>query len=175
MSHSTGELLDVAIELTPPCCIGYLQRPIPCDLDVKLGKIIDSFVESSGVARKKLSSAFGMEQSFGLMAYAERMAIMAVRNHSEEPLRKGLLALVLEEFKYDGRESIMRLALLNHSAFKVGINPDRIFEEIASIATGGAAQAIREFAARAIKDKSIESMGYSEDTTPDGFSYSRNW
>ena len=109
------------------------------------------------------------------MTYAERMAILAVRIRSQNALKKGLLALVLEGFTCDMRESIMRLTLLSHSAHKIGVDMERLFEEVASSTNGDAERVLREFVGRSVEDKSIESMGYSEEMTSDGFSYSRNW
>lgn len=99
------------------------------------------------------------------MAYAERMAILAVRKQSPDLLKKGLLALVLEGFKLDPREDIMRLALLDHRAIKIGVNPKQLFEEAATFATGEAIEHLRQFTLRKAQDKSIESMGFSEEAS----------
>jgi hypothetical protein len=172
---SQEQIRDLAIDLAGPRSKGYGLRPIPCDLDDEIGTLVDTFANATASERKTLTDAFGPEQAFGLMAYAERMAILAVRNRSPDLLKNGLLALVLEGFKLDARENIMRLALLDHSALKIGMNPEQLFEEAARSATGEAIQHLREFAGRSVEDKSIESMGYSEETTADGFGYSRNW
>lgn len=174
-SPTTTQLSDLAMELSMPRCAGYLQRPIPCEVDEKVGAVLDLFAKSSGSERNRLARIFSSDQAFGLMTYAERMAILAVRIRSQNALKKGLLALVLEGFTCDMRESIMRLTLLSHSAHKIGVDMERLFEEVASSTNGDAERVLREFVGRSVEDKSIESMGYSEEMTSDGFSYSRNW
>lgn len=168
-------LRAIATELSSPNCNGYLQRPLPCDLDACVEALIDAYVKNSASVKSAISTAIGPEQTFGLLAFAERMAILSVRQKSREPLMKALLALVVEGFRCDAREDILVLALINHSAIEVGADPKQLFDEAAGHASAEVAQYLREFAERRHEDKSIQVMGYSEEMTSDGFNYARNW
>jgi len=168
-------LRAIATELSSPTCNGYLQRPLPCDLDARVEALIDAYVKNSASVKSEITTAIGPEQTFGLLAFAERMAILSVRQKSREPLMKALLALVVEGFRCDAREDILVLALINHSAIKVGADPKQLFGEAAGHASTEVAQYLREFAERRHEDKSIQAMGYSEEMTSDGFNYARNW
>ncbi len=168
-------LRALATELSSPACNGYLQRPLPCDLDARVDALIDAYVNNSASVKLKITTAIGPEQTFGLLAFAERMAILSVRQKSREPLMKALLALVVEGFRCDAREDILMLALINHSAMKVGADPTQLFNEAACHASTEVAHYLREFAGRQPEGKSIQAMGYSEDMTSDGFNFARNW
>jgi hypothetical protein len=176
MSIFTPEQLQsLAGELASPACTGYLQRPLPCELDDRVAAMLDAYVKGATSAKSEITKIIGTDQTWGLLAYAERMAILSVRRMSREPLEKALLALVVEGFRWDAREDMLILSLINHSAVKVGADPRQLFEDAARHASSEVAQYFREFVGRRPEDKSIQAMGYSEETTPEGFSYARNW
>jgi hypothetical protein len=176
MSILTHEQLRcLAGELASPACVGYLQRPLPCELDGRVAAMLDAYVKGSTSAKAEITTIIGPDQTWGLLAYAERMAVLGVRQKSREPLEKALLALVVEGFRWDAREDMLILSLINHSAVKVSADPRQLFEEAARHASPEVAQYLCEFVGRRPEDKSIQSMGYSEEATSDGFSYSRNW
>jgi hypothetical protein len=169
------QLRSLAGELASPACTGYLQRPLPNELDDRVAAMLDAYVKASTSAKSEITTTIGPEQTWGLLAYAERMAILSVRQQSRDLLEKALLALVVEGFRWDAREDMLILSLINHSAVKVGADPRQLFEGAARHASPQVAQHLREFIGRRPEDNSIQAMGYSEETTPEGFSYARNW
>lgn len=176
MKHTIDELLDnLNLELASPANLGYLHRPIPCELDNKITAMLDLYKSGSLGTRLEIAAKISSKQTWGLLAYAERMAILSVRAKSRKFLENALLALVIEGFRVDVRENILMLSLINNSAIKIGVDAKQLFESAIGNVEPEIAQRIREFIGRPIENKSIQSMGYSEAMTSDGFSYVRNW
>ena len=169
------QLTSLVIELSSPACNGYLKRPLPCELDDCVSIMLDAYVNGSASVKSEIMKVIGPEQSFGLLAFAERMAILSVREKSCERLEKALLALIVEAFRWDARENMLILSLINHSAIKIGADPKQFFEVAAKHASTDITQHLRKFIKRRTEDKSIQIMGYSEEMTADGFSYIRHW
>ena len=154
---------------------GYGARPYPTETDVTVTSLVTwartaSFSELADLSRR-LTDA----HSFTLLCYAERMANLAVRSGTREPLENGLLAVALEAARVDWREDILILSLLYRSASKVGINAEELFRGAAGSAVGELATIIRDFPSRPEASRSIEAMGYRESTSPEGFTYQRTW
>lgn len=98
-------------------------------------------------------------------------AIWSVRNRSREWLILGLKGLYLDDQINDPRETITELAILNHSAKKIGTD----LSSIADMAFGGTIalpQTIAAYLANPVQD--IASVGYAESTDANGgFNYTR--
>ena len=98
-------------------------------------------------------------------------AIWSVRDKSREWLILGLKGLYLEDQTNDPRETITKLAILNHSAKKIGIDLTSI--ENAAFGTRiDLPQTIVDYLANPVQD--IASVGYAESTDANGgFNYTR--
>lgn len=174
-TFSKEQIAELIAVMAGPQATGYGLRPIPCELDRTIEGIVDTYAQSVPEERQAIAALFDSRHAFTLMAYAERMAILAVRQHSLDAVRRGITALAIEGFKLDPRENILRLALLHHSASKLNEDAKLVFDSVADLAEANAAQEIRQFALRPASDQRIETMGYGEDQSLDGFTYSRRW
>lgn len=152
---------------------GYEQEPIPVELDARISRLVNTFINASEQQRERIIALITIKHSFTLLQFSERMAVLAVREDSRKLLLEALLALVIEDFKYDWRDSLMRFTLINHSAEKIGTQPARLFAEAAAYAHPEVAEALLKFPARSPASKSLEAMKYRESFGPDGFEYSR--
>ncbi len=151
----------------------YDQSSLPSDSDETVADLIHLFKESSDNIRVYIRNRLNTKaDSWLLLAFAERMSILAVREISTERISDGLLAIVLENFSHDDREDMLILSLLHHSALKINADPLYIFDKAAEISTPECADILKNFAR---KPKHIYTMGYIEVTTQDGFSYLRTW
>lgn len=179
MNEQISELLEkLHVSCASSESHGYVDFPYPSPLDELIERLVAAYKEAwelDSPTRKRILDSVTVEVSNCLLVYGHRMAVLAVRQQSREPLEKALLALVVEGFRCDARENMLILSLINHSAVKVGADPRQLFENAARYASPEVAQHLREFVSRRPEDKSIQAMGYSEETTPDGFRYSRNW
>lgn len=149
----------------------YIYRPIPCTFDAKISELINVFMQAAHDERLRMINNMQGENSGFLFAFGERMAALAVREHSGQRLLEGLVALVLEDYKFDPRDNIVCLAPLYHSAVKIGVDPVSLFTKATSYAKNEAADAIAHFPSRPPELRSLESMGYKESYGPDGFRY----
>ena len=153
---------------------GAGQSPIPSSLDHYISQLIETYITTSPSQQHTISEAFSDEHSFVFLGYAQRMAALAVRDKSPSVIYKGLAALALENARFDVRENMIVMATLLHSARKIGINPKKLFEDAARLATDEELiEALRNFPDRSDRDNILEVMGYEETTAPDGFRYKR--
>jgi len=154
---------------------GYLAFPLPNPIDVEILKIIDSYIGANDYSRNLLRQEFlRQRQGDALLAFSERMAILAVRENNPQRIFEGLIAHVIEDIRWDYRENLLILVLLYHSAVKIGVDPVALFEKAAGFATPKTVQFLHEYILKGEKDI-MKMGGYSEVMRPDGFWYERNW
>src|SRR5690242_13231031 len=172
---SDSELEALAKDLSSPAYHGYLQQPLPCPLDERVEALTEAFLAGDDPERRRIIATFGKEQAFVLVVFAERMAILGLRTGSRDRLLKGLVALAIEGFNLDWQETLPPLSLLNHSAEKIGADAAALLEEVARHSPYHAARQFWNFAERTPKEKAIEAMGFSLQSTTEGPTYVRNW
>lgn len=149
----------------------YSSQPIPYELDYVVSDLVNLYKSLSPVEREIVYSLASERNSYTLLAFAERMAALAVREKSRERLLDGLLSLIIENYNADWRDNVTKLAPLYHSAVKIGIDPQSLFTEAASYGNNEVAEVIRDFSQREPEDRSIEAFGYKETYESDGFRY----
>jgi len=98
--------------------------------------------------------------------------VLAVRRQSSVLVLEGLTALAAEAGTgSDWRDSMVRLALLYHSAVKLGMDAQSAFEQAAALTVNDFAEAIRQFPLRPPEKLDLEVWGRKEVMTKDGFDY----
>lgn len=151
---------------------GYGKYPLPCQTDYDLSKLINIFIELLPFEREKFRKRFtSVEHLDILRAFSYRMSILAVRERNERWILEGLVAHAIEDFRYDYRENMRDICLLNNSTSKIGADPIKLFNKAAEYANLKVADLFREYARMPNKDKRIELMGYEEVVRKDGFWY----
>ncbi len=151
--------------------LDYSSQPIPCELDYVVGKLVNLYKQLSSEEREIMRSLTSERNSYTLLAFAERMAALGVREESRERLLDGLLALIIENYNADWRDNLTKLAPLYHSAVKIGVDPQGLFTEAASYGNNEVAEIVREFPRREPENRSIEAFGYREYYGEDRFRY----
>ncbi len=159
-------LLVLEIERELPSIRGFL--PLPNAVDDKCSRIIRLYVANAR-DRAAIRSTGTAEQYRIMLVYCERMVILCVRRNDPDLLFESLAAHAVEDFRWDPRENLLRLALVHHSAGKLGVDSSALFARAADMASPSAAKYLRR------APLSLESCGYTEVDGPDGFSYERNW
>jgi hypothetical protein len=115
------------------------------------------------------------EQSNYLLNAARNMAVYAVRDGDASWIRHGLLALAAEGVRYDPRETLIDLCLLNNSADRIGADLSENQAEIERVACREFADLLATFIRRPNEQKSLKAFGYIEVVRAGGFDYKRNW
>jgi hypothetical protein len=153
--------------------IGAGKLRIPSPLDGLTSKIVHSFVRAKHDERQAIENLFSDEHSFVLLGFAERMATLSVRQGSQEFLREGLAALVLEGGRFDIRENILAMAPLYDAARRLGLDAERLFLEAASLVDNRVSRVLGNYPLRPEHAKSLEAMRYEVSADQDGFLYRR--
>jgi hypothetical protein len=151
----------------------YYSHPIPSEMDENLSEVIGGYLSLDNETFESIVSGIEGDNARVLGLYAERMASLAVRQHSAAPIRNGLIALIIYSRTQDSRDVMLILSLLHDASIKVAGDANEIFHEISSLVCGE--KLLNNFLARSDEDKSIKAMGYEESCNEDGFLYMRTW
>ena len=151
----------------------YYKQAIPSDIDAAIGEALARLSSCDDADRALVVEGIAGDHARVLKLFAERMASLAVRRNSPEPVRKGLAALSIVTRTEDEREVLLVLSLLHDAAMKVSGSAKEIFAEGGAVL--GGAKLLNGFLRRSDADKHIKAMGYEESETEDGFLYVRTW
>jgi hypothetical protein len=151
---------------------GYLRRRLPHELDRLVDAAVAAYRSGSTETRQAMTNDLGPRVAGVLSAYGERMAAMAVRTRSAEPLRRGLVAMgVAEEHLDDSRTNLIVLGAVNHSAKTIGTDLATIIDDVAADLPARVLGTFRTFDSRSERDKSLQAMGLGTQGVGDSFRY----
>jgi hypothetical protein len=137
-----------------------------------IASIAQAFATADSNGRLRIVSRLSQNASRALIGYAYKMATDAVRQASPDLVVRGLAALAIEGGRWDIRDSIIPMALLHHSALKLGMDAGKTFEAGASLSTSAPlSQAMRSFPARRPADRGLTAFHFREVVTALGFTY----
>jgi hypothetical protein len=154
---------------------GWGASNIPNEIDDEITNLVKGYLELDEGDKRTVRESVERDQKFVFLAFAERMASLAIRLKSREPLMLGMIAMFLQIGTGDVREDILRLALVHAAAQKIGMDPRSLFMESARQFGLDDTSGLDAFLHRSDEDKSINSMGYTEGTDEDGFRFVRTW
>jgi hypothetical protein len=154
---------------------GWGASRIPNEIDDEIASILRAYLELDDTGKTTVRQKVGHDQKFVFLAFAERMASLAIRLKSQEPLMMAMMALFLQIGTGDVREDILRLTLVYAAARKLGIDPRFVFFESARQFGLHNTSGLEAFLGRSDEDKSVDSMGYAEGEDEDGFRFVRTW
>ena len=126
-------------------------------------------------ARRKVRENVEPDQKRVFLAFAERMASLAVRLNSHKPLMTAMIAMFLQIGIGDVREDIIVLTLIHDASKRVGTDPGFVFLESARQFGLDDTSGLEAYLRRSDDSKSLKSMGYSEGADEDGFRFVRLW
>ena len=107
-----------------------------------------------------------------LCTYAERLAAIAVRASSVEPLHDGLVAVAMAvEALDDYRDHLYPLAAVNHSAAMLGTTFSALVNTVADELPPAALTRLRAFNEREERDRSLQAFGLRTDGSGDEVRY----
>jgi hypothetical protein len=148
---------------------GWAARPIPDPVDDQLTAVVQELAGTTAAERG--SSGRDDREGPVLDAYARRMATLAVRSGSTEPLRHALLSLSFASGSADYREIVTSLALVHTSARLLGSTLAECAEGLDAVAPQSFLEVITAFEARAEGDKTPDAVGYRAEGAGPDFSY----
>ena len=151
----------------------YYKQPISSEIDEKISSVIADLISLDTWQLESIMENVSGDNARVLGLYAERMASLAVRKNSIEPVKNGLVALLIYAQTEDPRDVLLVLSLLHDAAIKTAGTAGRVFDEVGSVI--GGAELLNGFLNRSDEDKSIDAMGYKESNNEEGFLYVRTW
>lgn len=155
--------------------IGYGTRPIPHPRDAEISALLRAWLSLAEPLRIAALTQISEDYRFTLLAYSERMASLAVRDHNREHLLLGLLALGLDGWRFDWRDNLLVVCLHYDAAQRLSLCPNALFENAAQMLSDQPANGLRSFLHRSQEDKCLDAMGYTVTADADGFRYQRTW
>jgi hypothetical protein len=149
---------------------GYYRSRIPCPADSEIARAVRAF--SDATPREQAAFRTGIDQARAdlLHVWSERLAALAVRLDSGQPLVLGLVGLSLAQGS-DEREALLVAPLHRRSAEKLGLDPVRVFDEAAGRTDLAGARWLADLRD---SDEQPEDAGYVEDDDGEGFRYERD-
>jgi hypothetical protein len=163
------DVRDALAGLDLPRDEGYYASRIPSAEDSRIGRVVKAFTAAAPGWQLAFRDAIDPDRADLLCAWSERVAALAVRLDSSQPLVLGLVALTLADESGDG-EALLVAPLHRRSAEKLGVDPFRVFDEAAGLTDLPGARWLED--ARDAEDQ-LEDSGYVEDEDADGFRYVR--
>jgi len=104
--------------------------------------------------------------------FSGQLAEMAVQYNSEEYLKQSLIALLIENCKFDARDTMVSMSEVFHSAQKIGMRGNEFFLSMTSISGTEMSEQLRSFALRDPANQNIRLFGLKEGKSQDGkFAY----
>jgi hypothetical protein len=147
---------------------GYYR--IPCPADSEIARAISAFTEATPREQAAFRSGIDRTRAGLLQVWSERLAALAVRLDSSQPLVLGLVGLSLAQAD-DEHEALLVAPLHRRSAEKLGVDAGRIFDEAAGRTDLAGARWLAEMRD---SDDQPEDAGYVEDDDGEGFRYERD-
>jgi hypothetical protein len=169
MSKTITNLIQETIGNRPT---RYGRLPIPHLYDEVLAAAVQHFRDLTEEERARLNDSLTLDDMRALRMFAERMANLAVRSNDPDCIANGLMALVIEDFRFDYREDYLILSLLYRSGELLNRSSREFFEEAARYASPTVRDHLLQFAKH---PSTIGQMGYTEMGSGAEFRYKRDW
>ncbi len=150
---------------------GPKQIPDPIDSDVEL--LVNTVGKLPKERLETVAGNMSLRHSQVLLAFAERMATLAVRCHDRKPLVAGLLAIRLAQTSSYMKEVMPILSVILDAAARLNISSTELVQE-PSI-DGSFRSFLSEFEKRPPETRNIDAMGYKLEDVEGGPRYLRIW
>ena len=166
-------LASICLKLDSEYVHGYGPSPLPNEIDNEVEQLIDASFRATGgdTLVAELTETHGLV----LLAYAERMASLAVREGRVDIVSRGMKALHIASRLVDEKELLPILALLHNSATMLGADWPSLIPATPGFGENRFKESCERFLARTDADRSIQAMGYIESEEEGGFRYIRTW
>jgi len=154
--------------------LDYHQEPLPAPIDEQLARVAGAFTALPAEQRRRFAAALSPEQRALFGIFGHRAATLSVRRADPEWLRLGLAGSVIANDDIPPRRDVdVSLAVFYHCARALELEPARVFDEAAELATEEMAARLRAFGRR--ERFVLKEFGWRELRTPEGVRYKFEW
>ena len=133
-------------------------------------KLCDLYVSADGEQREDIRRQWPFDRPWKLPDQSRLACVDDGDRSCGERIRVSLIYDSIEDFRVDWRDNLVGICRVYHSAILAGIDPDKLFREVAALSSERGARMIINFIERDEKDKSLQAFRYIESPTPDGVS-----
>lgn len=112
----------------------FIRRKLPPEVIESIERLADAFACSDPKEREEMVGQVETSFRFIFEGYAFHAAQEAIRRNDHGLVKRGLIALAIENTSRDWRDISPRLALLYRSACKLNMDASELFYEVAQIA-----------------------------------------
>lgn len=148
------------------------RRSLPEVVIAAIDSLVDVFVTSDLDTRCQITHQVDWTFSFAFFLYAGRTAVESVRQNEPELLRRGLVALAIENLAFDYRDSLSPLSMIYCSARKFPqVRADELFQDVAGLSCSPFNAFLSGFIKTPETSKSITRFGWKESAPPALFDY----
>lgn len=135
-------------------------------------ELCDLYVSASHEERAEIRSTISLTGANMMRGYASIIATEAVRQNPPDLIRKALIALSIEDCKFDYRDSTFCLSMVFNSAVKLGMDVPQVFNEVVAISGAQGAKLLLNWLGREPKLQALSAFYIAEGTDPEGkFAY----
>lgn len=126
--------------------------------------VLDEYSHSNSEKRKAIRQNIESSVRQNLLIVSENLAIQALMDKRGELVSYAMICHAIEDFKWDSRESILRLAIIWHACKKLKLDPEEIFHKTIKISSKIGVDHFTEFLNREEYMKSTRAMGFEVKT-----------
>lgn len=146
-----------------------IVNPSPLPLDQTVREVVGEYRRKDAAARAEMRASLRPIDTYTLRDFALRAAVFARRERDRTWLEDGATAYAMLNDPYDAEMFRYVLALLHHSAQRIGADSVPLFAEGASLARADVASVMRRFSRLDESSKSIDKFFMEE--LPTGIIY----
>lgn len=142
-------------------------------LEHNIHKLCHIFSAADAGTRSDIASYVEDKFCFAFLWFAKLMAEKAVRESCPEAIWDGLMAILIENGRFDFRENVPRLVLLHHSATKLGLDCADLFARASRLAVSSeleVGRVVHDFP-RLLMGQGLGSFLYEETGSGASFAY----
>lgn len=130
---------------------------------------LDRAVSSPESERREFATTLSMKSSQALHSFARSMISRSLRKTSEDAIRYGVLALLLENQRDDYRATLSKLCMLTRAAELIGVNVEHVFLEIKRCGEPKTVELFETYFESGERD--ISQFGYREVRSSEGVTF----
>lgn len=150
----------------------FIRRKLPPDVIESVERLIGAFSSADPKGREEIVNRVKEPFRFVFESYAFYSAAQeSIRLNEPSLVKRGLIALAIQNATPDWRDSLPFLAVLYRSASKLNLDAPRLFHEIAQISCPAFSRLIEGFVSHDGGVPTIESFRLKEAGEGDTFAY----
>ena len=123
-------------------------------------EVLERYSTSNSEMREEIRQKISLSTRKNLLVASEKLAIEALIEKRVELLSFAMVCHAIEDFKWDSRENILRMAIVWHVCKKLKLDIKEVFKKSMEIASNEAVGHFTEFLNRDEYMKSPRAMGF---------------